>query len=195
VVDAYPVTLEGELDPGLSRWLWLVKWLLLIPHTLLLFLLWLTALFSWPVAVLLILVKGRYPPLLWGFMLGLLQWSWRVGYYGYYGLGTDRYPPFGLEAGSHYPARLDVEYPERLSRGLVLVKWLLALPQVVVAYVAMCLVSVLVLVAGFVLLFNGRYPGGIFHLVLGLDRWIARVGAYVLLMRDEYPPFRLDTGA
>jgi hypothetical protein len=193
-VRPYPVTLEGDLDPNLSRWLWLFKWLLLIPHTLFLFLLWMTVIFSWPVALVTILVKGRYPPLLWGFTLGVLQWSWRVGFYSYYALGTDRYPPFGLDPDTHHPARLEVEYPERLSRGLVLVKWLLTIPQLVLAYGAMGLVSILVPIAGLALLFTGRYPRGLYDFVLGLDRWIARVGAYALLMRDEYPPFRLDTG-
>ena len=56
------------------------------------------------------------------------------------------------------------------------------------------LIGVLVLFAGVALLVTTRYPGGLFEFILGLDRWVARVAAYVLLMRDEYPPFRLDQG-
>ncbi len=144
----------------------------------------------------------------------MLRWSWRVGFYSYSALGTDTYPPFTLEDVPDYPARLDVEYPESLSRGLVLIKWwLLALPHYLVVAVFVGgawatwtgigstwmwssggLVGLLVLFAGVVLLFTGRYPRGIFDLVLGLDRWVLRVVAYAAFMTREYPPFRLDTG-
>jgi hypothetical protein len=212
----YPVRIEGELDQDLSRWLWVVKWLLAIPHYIVLVFLWLTLLVLTVVAFFAILVSGRYPRGIFDFNVGVLRWTWRVAFYSYGALGTDRYPPFTLDDVADYPARLDVPYPERLSRGLVLVKWwLLAIPQYVIvgiflgggSYAASRvddwfwsfgfqtgLIGVLVLFAGIALVFIGDYPRGIFDFVLGLDRWVARVAAYVLLMRDEYPPFRLDQG-
>ncbi len=199
----YPVVLEGDLDPDLSRWLWLVKWLLLIPHLVVLAFLWIAAAVCWLVALFAILFTARYPRGLFDFNLGVLRWTWRVAFYSYYALGTDRYPPFTLGPAPDYPARLEVEYPERLSRGLVLVKWwLLVIPHAIIVgilvggwgWASVGLVGILVLIAGVALLFTGRYPGGIFDLVLGLDRWAARVAVYAMLMRDEYPPFRLDTG-
>jgi hypothetical protein len=213
----YPVRLDGELDPAVGRWLWLVKWLLAIPHYVVLVFLWLTLFVLTVIAFFAILFTGRYPRAIFDFNLGVLRWTWRVAFYSYGALGTDRYPPFTLDDVPDYPARLEVAYPEQLSRGLVLVKWwLLAIPHYVVVgfllgggvaashvsrydrpwgvWFETGLIGVLVLFAGVVLLFRARYPRGLFDFVLGLDRWVARVAAYVLLMRDEYPPFRLDQG-
>ncbi len=208
---ASPVALTGRLDPSPSRWLWLVKWLLLIPHIIVLVVLWVAVAVLTVVAGFAILFTGRYPRGLFDFNVGVLRWSWRVAFYSYSALGTDRYPPFTLGPAPDYPAQLDVRYPESLSRGLVLVKWwLLAIPHYIVLGIlggtaawgadggeqagSPGLIAFLVFVAGVVLLFAGRYPRGLFDLVMGLNRWVYRVLVYVLLMSDDYPPFRLDQG-
>ena len=213
----HPVHLEGRLDPGLSRWLWLVKWLLAIPHFIVLAFLWIAFFVLSIVAFFAILFTGRYPRGIFEFNLGVLRWTWRVAFYTYGALGTDRYPPFTLGAAPEYPATLDVAYPGELSRGLVLVKWwLLAIPHYLVLGLLLSggwfawdrgwdhggdggwggpgLIGLLVLFAGVALLFTTRYPRTIFDFVLGLDRWVARVVAYAGLMTDTYPPFRLDQG-
>ncbi len=211
----YPVDLTGELDPGLSRWQWLVKWLLAIPHYIVLIFLWIAYSVVTVIAFFAILFTGRYPRGLFDFNAGVLRWSWRVAFYSYSALATDQYPPFTL-AKTDYPADIEVPYPEHLSRGLVLVKWwLLAIPHyIVVAILAGNwtygsawgerwwgwawtpagggLIGVLVLFAAIALLVTGRYPRSLFDLVLGMNRWVYRVIAYATLMRDEYPPFRLD---
>jgi hypothetical protein len=203
----YPVVVEGRLDEPLSRWLWLVKWLLAVPHWIVLGFLWMAVAVLWFVALVVIAITGRYPRAIFDFNLGVLRWTWRVAYYATHAIASDRYPPFTL-AVTDYPAEIDVPYPERLSRGKVLVKWwLLAIPHLVVVGVLLGgwnassvdggtvqppgLLPVLVLIAGIVLLFTGRFSRDLFELILGINRWVLRVAAYVLLMRDEYPPFRL----
>src|SRR5215218_6017949 len=215
----YPVRVDAALDPSLSRWLWLVKWLLLLPHVVVLFFLWVAFVVVTVIAFFAILFTGRYPRSLFDFNVGVMRWSWRVHHYGYWALGTDRYPPFTLAEVTDYPAHLDVAYPPRLSRGLIFVKWLLAIPHFLVlavfvggglwlgtrvgetndswdngANAGWSLVGLLVLIAAIALLFTGRYPKPIYDFVMGLDRWALRVGPYAALMTDRYPPFRLDTG-
>jgi hypothetical protein len=199
-LSTYPLQLEGTLAPQLSRGLWLVKWLLAIPHFIVLVFLWIAFIAVTVIAFFAILLTGRYPRSLFDFNVGVLRWSWRVAFYSYSALGTDQYPPFTLKDVPDYPARVKVEYPQSLSRGLVLVKWwLLALPQYLVVGVfagaqSVGLIGLLVCIAAVVLLFTGGYPKSIYDFVLGMNRWAFRVIAYASLMTDEYPPFRLDMG-
>jgi hypothetical protein len=212
---AYPLRIEGSLDHRLRRGLWLIKWLLAIPHYAILFFLWIALLATSVVALVAILFTGRYPRSLFDFNVGVLRWSWRVGFYSYSALGTDRYPPFTLEDVPEYPARLEVDYPQELSRGLAVVKWwLLAIPHYLIVALFLDagwgvwgeghswalipvgggLIGLMVLIAAVVLLFTAHYPKPIYDFVLGMNRWVFRVAAYALLMTDHYPPFRLDLG-
>jgi hypothetical protein len=205
--NGYPTQLEGQLDPALSRGMWLVKWLLAIPHYIVLAIMWA----AFPVVVLasgvMILFTGRYPAALFEFVVGVLRWNWRVVFYATGVLATDQYPPFTL-ARTGFPATFDVAYPDRLSRWKVLVKsWLLALPHLLIVGILAGLlwflsdgpgvgglVGLLVFIAALILLVTGVYNTGLFNLVMGIHRWIYRVYAYTSLLRDDYPPFRLDQG-
>ena len=212
----YPVRLTGELDPNLSRWLWLVKMFLAIPHYLVLAFLLVAFLVTTVIAGVAIVFTGRYPRSLFDFNVGVLRWNWRVGFYVYAALGTDRYPPFTL-ARADYPADIEVAFPEHPSRGLVLVKWLLAVPHLIfVGLIASTILpywwteldwssglqpiggysvlNLLAVIAGFFLLITGHYPRAMFDLLVGINRWLYRVLTYLACMHDEYPPFRLDQG-
>jgi hypothetical protein len=212
VEGSYPVRVNGHLDLELSRWKWLVKWFLVIPHLLLLGLLWPVVVVVTLAAAVAIVVTGRYPRALFDLNVGVMRWTWRVTFYAFT-LGTDRYPPFSLAPDPSYPADLTVEYPVRLSRGMVFVKWLLALPHYLVIAIfgglgmgmwqwgddrfagfGTGLVGLIVLVAAVVLTLSGRYPQQLFDVVMGMQRWSYRVYAYTGLMTDEYPPFRFDGG-
>jgi Domain of unknown function (DUF4389) len=209
----YPVRVEADPPPdGLSRWLWLVKWVLVIPHALALVVLWLGLLVVTLIAFFAMLFTGRYPRWIFDYNLGVLRWTWRVGFYSYSALGTDRYPPFTLGEAPEYPARLAIDYPDRQRRGLPLIGWwLLGIPQYVIAGILAGgaglgwagphwniafagLIGILVFVAAVVLLVRGVYPRNVFDLVVGLNRWVVRVGSFALFLTPEYPPFRLDAG-
>ncbi|MEZ5265726.1 MAG: DUF4389 domain-containing protein [Acidimicrobiales bacterium] len=209
---AYPARLNGHLEPGLSRWLWVIKPLLVLPHVLVLAVLWLAVTVLTVFAGFAILFTGRYPRSIFEFNTGVMRWTWRVSFYTFSAFGTDRYPPFTLQRDPTYPADFSVDYPDHLSRWLVLVKWwLLALPHYVVVAVfaggwgvgwngawrvaaSGGLVTVLALAGAVVLAASGRYPDSVFDVLMGMNRWCYRVLAYVALLRDEYPPFRFDRG-
>ena len=200
---SYPVRVDARLEAEPSRWLWLAKFILVIPHIVVLLFLWIAAFATTIVSGFAILFTTRYPRPLFDFAVGVLRWSWRVSYYTSGAFATDKYPPFSLASDPSYPADLTVPYPTSLSRGLVLVKWwLLAIPQyLVVAFfsggwggASGGLITLLALIAIVTVAVTGKYPVPLFDLIVGLNRWCLRVAAYAGLMTDAYPPFRLDQG-
>jgi Domain of unknown function (DUF4389) len=210
--ESYPLRVEGRLDESLSRWLWLVKWLLALPHWFCLIFLWLGFVLATIAAFVVLLFTGRYPRGLFRYNVGVLRWTWRVGFYATDAIATDRYPPFTLADVPDYPARLDVDYPEHHRKGLPLIGWwLVGIPQYVLAGIIGSgtvlgwvgdhgsvhfpgAVGVLCVVAGVLLLIGRGYPSNIFDLVMGFNRWGLRVCAYAAFMTPQYPPFRLDQG-
>jgi hypothetical protein len=135
-----------------------------------------------------ILFTSRYPKGMFDFVVGINRWQNNVD--AYVLLLRDEYPPFSLSAGQN-PVTFDIEYPERLSRLLIFVKWLLIIPHLIVVLFLVIVYGITLVIAWFAILFTGRYPKGMFDFAVGLLRWGVRMNAYYMLMRDEYPPFSL----
>ena len=197
----YPVEIRGNLDEPTSRWLFLIKWLLIIPHLLILVILGVALVFSWLFSLVAIVFTGKYPESLFEFNVGVLRWLWRVGFYSYQALGTDKYPPFSLKSDPGYPADLAVQYPTSLRKGRTAIQWwILALPHYLivgifqggVGYHYGGLQILVVLFAALANLFTGQYPADLYILVMGINHWAYRVAGYALLFTNEYPPFRLS---
>jgi hypothetical protein len=191
-----PVRVRSDIDAP-SRRLWLVKWCVLaVPHYPILIGLYLLYPLVTIAAGIAILFTGRYPRPLFDFNVGVLRWSWRLMNYRFPMNSTDKYPPFTLASVPDYPADLEVDYPESLTnRAVLLQRWLLGLPQIILCWSLEPFLQTLCVVNAVWLLCVGTINQGMFDLLLGIVRWRYRVAVYVSLMRDEYPPFRMDLGS
>jgi hypothetical protein len=143
----------------------------------------------WVATMLMIVFRLRYPSWWFDFARELTRFGARVG--SYVALLTDRYPSTVEEQAVH----IEIDYPDverDLNRWLPLVKWLLAIPHLIVLVFLWIGAILAVIVAWFAILFTGRYPRSLFDYVVGVGRWSLRVGAYAfLLVTDRYPPFSL----
>jgi hypothetical protein len=140
--------------------------------------------------LLMILFREKYPRWWFDWNRELLRFTQRVAAYGW--LLSDIYPSTDEEQYVH----LEIEYPNvetDLSRGMPLVKWLLAFPHYIVLFFLYIGVFFALVGAWFAILFTGRYPRSIFEFVVGVERWMLRVTAYAfILVTDKYPPFSLE---
>ncbi len=194
---AYPVTITLEpVTESRNRLTTAFRMILAIPHALLVgastlgsngvlgTVAGVCAVISWFAIV----FTGKEIRGLWDLRHMYLRWRLRVQAYVF--LLRDEYPPFG---DADYPATLTLEWPEadrdRLSVGLRLIY---AIPQVVVLAVLAVAAVVCAIIGWFAIVFTGRMPGGLAGFIRNVLRWAMRVEAYVLLMRDEYPPFSLS---
>jgi hypothetical protein len=180
----YPLRYDVEYPEELSRWLIFVKWLLAIPHFIILYL---ATAGNLPIAALLtILFRRKYPRWWFDFLVNFLRYNYRI--YAYLGLLRDEYPALEEEQSVH----LDVDYPAALNRWLPLIKWLLAIPHIIVLLFLFIGAFVALVIAWFAILFTKRFPRGLFDFVVGVNRWGLRVNAYAFyLFTDDYPPFSL----
>ena len=174
----------------MSRWLWLFKGLLLIPHLVVLMVLNFVASFVLLISWVVILITGKHPRGLWDFLLGLNRWSVRVNAY-YYHM-TDEYPPFTMDDLPDYPARISAEYVETRSRLTTFFRYLLAIPHLIIVQVLLAVLGVLWFINVVIVIFTGKPNADLFKMMVGILRWQTRSNLYMQLMTDEYPPFSMD---
>jgi hypothetical protein len=183
-----PVRYEVEHAESLSRLLIFVKWILVIPHLIVIAVLGFVAYVFTIIAFFTILFTQKYPEGLHKFVVGMFRWQANANAYSM--LLRDEYPPFSWEPGQ-YPVTMEIEYPETLNRWAPLYKWLLAIPNMIVFIIVALVAYILIIVGWFAILFTGQLPRGIHDFVVGTMRWGTRLNAYVYLLRDEYPAFSL----
>ncbi len=145
---------------------------------------WVVAFIAWFA----ILFTGKFPRGLWD--LSHMYMRWRARAIAYMALLRDEYPPFGDDR--EYPTTFALEYPEQpRNRWTVGFRIILAIPQLIVFFLISIAWLVTVIIGWFAILFTGRYPDGLRRFGVGVQRWSLRLLAYLLLLRDEYPPFSL----
>jgi hypothetical protein len=165
-----------------------VKWLLAIPHYILLFILYFAAWFVLIWAALVVLFTRRYPPAAFYFLVGVILWHTRVA--AYVLLMTDKYPPFKLEADPTSPVHMEIDFPEDgVDRWRPFFAWLIAIPFLFVAGILADIAGIIAFFALFAILFTTRYPRGMFEIVEVSQRWTVRGWSYASFMVTRYPPF------
>jgi hypothetical protein len=183
----YPAGLEVAYPAELNRWLPLVKWLLVIPHFVVLTFVGFAAFFVGVYAFFAVLFTGRWPRGAFDFVVGTIRWFYRVA--AYFHLMVDAYPPFSMADDPNYPVRLQVDYPERIDNWRPLVQWILAIPYLFVAGIFYWITGVLTVVAFFTVLFTKQIPRGVFEVMMPGFRWNLRGNAYAYFATDRYPPW------
>lgn len=184
----YPVHLQVQYPEGGKRWMILVRWILAIPHLLIVNVLNNLSSVITLIALFAILFTTKYPESLFRLQVGIQRWSQNAWAYVVF---HDQYPPFSFEDGQYPPVSYTVERQERYARFMPLIKWLLAIPHYVVLFLLFIGAIFAFLWLIVVVLATGRYPQGVFNYLVGVQRWSARVFAYVALLVDEYPPFSM----
>jgi len=188
----HPVLFGVEYPERLSRWKTLLRLILAIPQLIVVYVLQLVFGVLTFIAWFAILFTGRYPRGLFDFNVGVLRWSANV--WAYIALLRDEHPPFSTEA-QLYPLLLDIPYPERQSRFRLFVRLITILPNQLVFQFFQTGWFFTTIFAWFAILIGGKYPRGIFGFAVGCLRWQVRQQAYLYLLRDEYPPYSLESTA
>jgi len=189
---AYPVHFEVEHQERYSRLSTFFRFILVIPHHIVLFFYSIAAFFVVIIAWFAILFTGRYPSGMFGFMAGFIRYYTQVNAYTF--LITDRFPQFGGGSyGDGYPVLVGIDEPERLSRLTTFFRAITIIPAYVIVYVLTLLLEVCAFVAWFVIVVIGRLPRGLLEVMELPVRYGCRFSAYGALVTDVYPWFQEET--
>lgn len=188
---AYPNSLDVDPPTSQSRLTVFFRFLMVIPHAIVLVLLGLACSVITVVAWLVILITGKYPAGMMEFVINVQHWSAR--FTGYAWLLTGTYPPFAMGPLETYPIRLIVQgQVEGRNRLTVFFRYLMLIPHLFVLYFLYLAAEVILLISWFAALFTGSVPAGLHSFLAGVLRWQTRVQLYQLLLTDQYPPFSLS---
>lgn len=190
VAGEYPVDVDAQLLPEYSRFMPLIKWLIVIPHYVVLFFLGIGAAFVAFIAFFATLFTARYPEGMWNYMYGVQRWAMRV--MAYVMLITDKYPPFTLQETPDDTIQLKAEYPERVSRWRPFFAWLIVIPYMIVASLIFMVAQICSFFAFFTIIFTRKIPEGLFNVIRNGFTWYMRANFYSYWMSTEYPPFEWD---
>jgi hypothetical protein len=190
----YPISYEADaVLEGRSRLTTFFRGLLVIPWEIVVALYSIAASVAVVIAWFAIVFTGRYPEGLYNFNAGFLRMATRVN--GFYYLLNDEWPPFGGDDAPGYPIRVGVPPPldaySRLKTGLRLI---IGIPVMILAWVQSLILSVVGLIAWFVILFTGKLPEGLFEPLRSASAYLARAGGYFLLLTEDWPPFSYEAG-
>lgn len=190
----YPVSFEADpvLD-GRNRLTTFFRGIVAIPWQIVQYLYSIGAMFAVLIAWFAIAFTGRYPEGLYNFNAGFLRMSTRVN--GFYYLLNDDYPPFGGEEAPEYSIRIGVPPPlDKYSRAKTIFRMIVGIPVYLLAIVQSVILFVCAIVAWFSILFTGKVSEGIFDPMRSANAYLARAGAYFMLMTEDWPPFSLEEG-
>lgn len=191
----YPAVLTVSGDNRVANWRPLAHWIMVIPHSIVAYVLGIVsnviALVSWFIIV----FTGRLPEGLATFQIMANRYSTRV--MGFLIGMTEEYPPFTFDTvaqdpGDHAIGVSITPALEDRNRLTVLLRIIWAIPVLIVGALWMVLANVVAIIAWFAVLFTGRYPEGMRNFMIGVGRYLVRMSAYLLLLTDEYPPFGTD---
>jgi hypothetical protein len=193
---AYPVDIQLDAPLTVARWRIIGNPIMAIPHLIVAEVLYAVAELLAFIGWFAILFTGKLPDFIFNFNTLALRYYWRTG--SFYLWMREPYPPFDFEMtveddGLDPPTRFVIQTPaESRNRLTVFFRVLLAIPHFIVLTIVGIGAYVAMIIGWFAVLITGAWPQGLRDFLIGVQRWGLRLGAYLLLLTDEYPPFGLE---